>query len=604
MSALWGTFAPGRGGYGTPRCPTGGALVREASMARSSLAALLIAALAAPLGCQPKALDVEAAHDSGGGDGGDDSGDGGDSGGGDTADLTDAVYDPERLLRVEIEMDPDDWDALRTQTRDPDLLVGEDCQEAPFANPFTWFPATVTLDGEVFEAVGVRKKGFLGSLSEEKPGLKVDLEEYGQEALFSGVERLTLNNAVSDPAYVRQCLAYGFYRDAGLPASRCAFARVAVNGDDLGLYVNVEPIKKDFLRRHFEDDGGNLYEGTLSDFREGWTGTFEKKTNEGEDDWSDIEALVEALAVGDDDLMAAVEPLVDVDAFAAHWAAEVLSLHVDGYAWNTNNFYLYNDPADGRFRFIPWGVDEAFSDYVDEDATAVFAFGQLAHRLYADGEGQARYLEALDALLDGAWDEAALGARIDQMEALLLPELDDAGEVAAAIDEVREVVDGRRPAIEEALDGAAPGWPYGQRESYCMAFVGDLEGTFDTTWGSVETEDPFSYGDADVSFSLDDESFYLPEVGAVAGLSEGEPVLFLAGWLSDQEAILVYFSADASQFAPGHGGRGRRPPRRSSTTTRPPWRTSRCWPMSWARPASTPRAPATATRSRARWAAS
>lgn len=39
-----------------------------------------------------------------------------------------------------------------------------------------------------------------------------------------------------------------------------------------------------------------------------------------------------------------------------HRAAEVLVAHWDGYAGNLNNTYLYADPSDGRFRFVPWGV--------------------------------------------------------------------------------------------------------------------------------------------------------------------------------------------------------------------------------------------------------
>ena len=38
----------------------------------------------------------------------------------------------------------------------------------PFANIYTWFPATVTVDGETYSEVGVRKKGF--RVLRRKPG--------------------------------------------------------------------------------------------------------------------------------------------------------------------------------------------------------------------------------------------------------------------------------------------------------------------------------------------------------------------------------------------------------------------------------------------------
>ena len=61
---------------------------------------------------------------------------------------TDQLFDPDRLLRVEIEMAPEDWDALRTQTRSIFDLIGSSCLEEPPPRPFTYFPATVTVDGK------------------------------------------------------------------------------------------------------------------------------------------------------------------------------------------------------------------------------------------------------------------------------------------------------------------------------------------------------------------------------------------------------------------------------------------------------------------------
>ncbi len=482
---------------------------------------------------------------------------------GDTAppDYSELVYDPDHLLRVEIEIDADDWGELCTQTRDAwELLSGEDCLSEPFGSPFTYFPATVTIDGESFPNVGVRKKGFLGSLSESKPGLKIDLSEYGEEALFHDVKRLTLNNAISDASYLRQCLGYGFYRDSGMPASRCNYATVAVNGDELGVYVNVEPLKKAFLRRHFDDDEGNLYEGTLSDFREGWTGTFEKKTNESADDWSDIEAMVEALEAPDEDLVAALEPALNLDAFYTHWAAEVLSSHTDGYAWNTNNYYLYADPADGdRFHFIPWGIDAIlYGEDAGDVPASVFAYGWMASRLYAIGDTRAAYQQRMRELLDGPWDEDVLTERMDRDRDIVLSQLegDEYTAVEEAITQLQARMEAQRPRVLEALD-ADEAWPYEPRENWCFDMVGELSATFDTTWGSIEDQDPFTYGEADLSYSIDDELFEPISQGAVAGDSHGTAALWLAAWISSHEAVVAYWVApqdylyDGSDFELG-----------------------------------------------------
>ena len=194
----------------------------------------------------------------------------------------DWLFEPDRLLAVEIEITESNWDQLRLQTRNILEILGPECGTAPSSSPFTYVEATVTIDGQTTAQVGVRKKGFLGSLDTEKPSLKIKFNEFVEGQLFSGTKRLTLNNGKQDPSLLNQCLGYKIFNDAGIGAPRCNFATVSVNGRDLGVYVNVESVKKPFLARHFDDNDGNLYEGTLSDFRTGWTSTFERKTNKSE----------------------------------------------------------------------------------------------------------------------------------------------------------------------------------------------------------------------------------------------------------------------------------------------------------------------------------
>ena len=134
----------------------------------------------------------------------------------------------------------------------------------PFADIYTWFSATVAIDGETHTEVGVRKKGFLGSQSDTKPSLKLRYDKYVDGQSLGGVmERMTLNNSVQDPSMVNTCLAYqGLCRRRAAVVRGAASPPSSVNGKDLGLYVHVEEIKKPFLARHFDSTVGNLYEGT------------------------------------------------------------------------------------------------------------------------------------------------------------------------------------------------------------------------------------------------------------------------------------------------------------------------------------------------------
>ena len=300
----------------------------------------------------------------------------------------------------------------------------------------------------------------------EKPALKVRFDRFVDGQLLGGaMKRLTLNNVQQDPSMINTCMAYRVFAAAGLPAPRCNFATVSVNGEDMGLYVHVESMKTAFLERHFSDAGGNLYEGTLSDFRPEWRGTFEKKTNEDAADWSDIDAVVAALQDPSPAGLQALAEIVDLDRFYTFWAVEVLIGHWDGYAGNRNNFYFYREPG-APFVFMPWGADDVFgsSDVPFDEfksPEAVLAHGAIAHRLYRDGAARAAYVARLRHLLDSVWNEEELLRLAGDMAAIVERHVSGPRREEAALDadRVRRFIRGRRAVILADLDPEPPAWP-------------------------------------------------------------------------------------------------------------------------------------------------
>ena len=104
-------------------------------------------------------------------------------------------FDANHIVQVDIQMVEEDWETLRNQYRDfTTELVGEDCMSQPFSADYTTFSADVVIDGESATNVGIRKKGFIGSQSKEKPGLKINVDEWEEGAELFGVDNITLNN--------------------------------------------------------------------------------------------------------------------------------------------------------------------------------------------------------------------------------------------------------------------------------------------------------------------------------------------------------------------------------------------------------------------------
>jgi len=442
-----------------------------------------------------------------------------------------ALYAPDRVLEIALEMSLEDHEALAEETNDIfSLLEGDDCMDEPPKTAFNWYSADIVVDGEHFDNVGVRKKGLLGSLSSSKPGLKIEFDRFVDEQTLDGIERLTLNNSVSDPTLVRQCLGYQLFRDAGIPAPRCNFAHLTLNGEDLGVYVNVEPLKKTFLKWAFDgDDDGDLYEGTLSDFRDGWTATFEAKTNDTNVDLSPIHDVRQTLEIADDtQMLAALEEEMELDKFYDFWVMELIIGHVDGHTGNTNNYYVYVPEDSGKLQFIPWGIDATFMNYAayGSDASRIaFANSLLSRRLWEIPQSRDVYYERMEALLETVWNEAEILAEIDRMTVLVEPyALDDDGERTANQDNLRDFVSTRAADIEALMELAPYEFDVALRASVCLIEAGTLLLEFDTTWGTLQSPDPFNAGYGRISGTMDGVPFDRSG-GAIAGM-EGDKASF------------------------------------------------------------------------------
>ncbi len=440
-----------------------------------------------------------------------------------SSDSTDALFNSERLIDVAIEIDPDDWNRLRLQHRGFVATMGKQRLDAPGPRPYTYFRADVTIDGARIESVGIRKKGFFGSANSRRPALKIKLHEYRDGQSFSGLRRMTLNNNNQDPSQVNQILAYSVFSDAGVPAPRCNLAKVTVNRQYLGIYTHVEPIRTSFLKRHFEDADGNLYEGAFTDFRPVWVETFLKKTKS-DADRSDLIAVADALQFDDSKLLSELEKVVDIDAFLRFWAVEGLIGHWDGYSNSTNNFYVYNDARSKRFHFIPWGPDSCFGD---EDPfvrysppESVKANGFLAHRLYNHPVTRKKYRQTMQQILDHVWSENSLLDEIDRIARLIQDHIHvDNHQFVLQLDKRRAFVRQRRGAVQAELDDVAPEWEQSLGAAPYIVKVGEVNSDFAAEWGEFSPDDVFSSGKANLAVELGGEVMHFSRVGVAAGPS-------------------------------------------------------------------------------------
>ena len=389
----------------------------------------------------------------------------------------DDIFPTDRVLDVQITVADKDWDTIRYQSRDFFSALHESRKVAPPEAPYTYVDASVTIDGVVFPNVGLRKKGFLGSLSTTRPSLKIKLNHTDKAARIGGLTNLTLNNNQQDISLMSQFMGYAMFNATGSPAPRCAYAKVTVNGKNLGVYSHVETVRKSFLRRAFGTDDGTLYEGPYVDFHEGWLGSFEHKTGKDRPGREKIQQLIEVLKGDGKNIEGAIGELVDLDTFYTFWTVEGLLGFWDGYSGNNNNFFIYLNPDTGKFHFLPWGADSLFSKHSKLQhhnkagaPISVKTQGLLTHKLYQQKSSRERYAQTMMGILENHWNEAELLVELDRIDTMVEPHLADAQRFfgdknegktysrAMALEETRRFIRERRADITEEIADGMPEW--------------------------------------------------------------------------------------------------------------------------------------------------
>jgi len=260
-------------------------------------------------------------------------------------------------------------------------------------DPRNYVLGTVLEGGTRYTNVSVKIKGAVGSFRyfDDRPALTLNFNRAAKGQRFHGLRKLYLNNSVQDGTLMNEMIASDLFLAAGVPAARATHAVVQLNDRRLGLYVLKEGYDGEFLKRHFRDAGGNLYDGgflTDSDY------PLEKDEGDASSGDDDRKALVAAAYERDlGRRRERLEAVLDVDRFLSFRAVEMFTCDWDGYTEKANNYRLYFDPDTGRAVFIPHGKDQLFErSYFP---LVPYGGGLVAHQLLQVTEFRERYYERL-----------------------------------------------------------------------------------------------------------------------------------------------------------------------------------------------------------------
>ncbi len=354
---------------------------------------------------------------------------------------TDANYDilmgDGAVPRLDIVICPDDYTVMQDDLADI-LGSGGGGPGGNFSDETpVYIPVTLSYDGQVWPKVGMRYKGnssLFGARSGKLP-FRLQIDEFEDDypdldnQRFYGFKDLKFSSAYNDDSFQRDKLTSDTFRAAGVPAARGGFVRIYVDTGEgseyWGLYSVFEDPAGELLDSWFADDDGNMYkpDGDDAALNGGVDpDVFEKKTNEDEADYSDVEAFVTALQADRTDAAAwraGLEATFDVDGFVRYLAVNNLVGNWDAYGRMTHNYYLYGDSdQDGRLVWIPWDFNEAYAagrgqrSGIDVDLGNIESGWPLLEYLASDPIYRAQYDAELTELLTSVFSADEQDGRI------------------------------------------------------------------------------------------------------------------------------------------------------------------------------------------------
>lgn len=332
--------------------------------------------------------------------------------------------------------------------------------------------------------VEVRLKGTVGSSFRKLTGKAGFKLKFKKADAVLGLRKMTLNNMVQDPSMIHEMLAYAAFRTAGVPASRTGYAYVRLNGEDFGVYLNLENLDDVALVKlfgSFDDEVQHLYEGEVGDDVDP-AGAPGFEIDEGPEDRGDLEALIAAAnGGGSAPWSERIAPYANLGEMTKMWAVEKYIDHWDGYAGHTNpeqaaknerpnNYYLFSEPS-GRFQMLPWGADQTWIPTIGvgtpgREVTFDGSGGILFDKCLEDEECFRLYWEALRDITDAvaSLDPGQLaGASADLLASWQQEELSNSSreeytleDVEDAVDVTRDFIAGRRAEAEAWLEANEP----------------------------------------------------------------------------------------------------------------------------------------------------
>ncbi len=262
-------------------------------------------------------------------------------------------------------------------TLDNNLLAALDAD--PYSDDY--YPAVFEFEDQLFYDAEIRYRG--SSASGRQASKKSWKVKFQPDNRFDGLRRLNLKSQFGSFLKIEEKICFDLFELLRTPSPHAEPVLLEVNGKFRGEFLDIENVDKVFLERRGLDQNGNLYKIVFSDLSlppdpGAYDSQFEKKTNRGTDH-SDLQAFLEAINLTpQEDLAETLASVLNIPEYLDFYSIQIITANWEFIA---NNYYLYQNPSDGRWTVIPWDLDFTLFDPLPIDygteAQPDFLFGQV-----------------------------------------------------------------------------------------------------------------------------------------------------------------------------------------------------------------------------------
>lgn len=425
------------------------------------------------------------------------------------------LFDHDTIMTVDIQVDEASWNSMIENATSEEYITCD-----------------IIINGKKYTNVGIRPKGntsltqIASDDTTDRYSFKIEFDHYDKNQNCYGLDKLVLNNVMSDTSYMKEYLSYDILNYAGVVTPLYNYASIKVNGEDWGFYLALEGMEESFAMRNYGSNYGQLYKPEtmgmgggmkeqggmdISDSMPAFDemkGAIESSPGSGfggstssaslqyiDDDIDSYSTIFDAAVFDTSDsdyerVITAIKNLnegndlekyVDVDAVLRYIAANTVVVNLDSYFSNMqHNYYLYEQ--DGQITMLPWDYNLSFAGFQSGTATSAVNFPidtpvsgieledrPIIAKLFENEEYLERYHEILQDIVNGYFDSGLYVTTIDDIDSKIASYVKNDVSAFYTYDEYKTGIENmkqfgllRAQSIQGQLDGTIPSTTEGQ----------------------------------------------------------------------------------------------------------------------------------------------